>query len=102
LALEPDDSDALNNLAWLLLESDDRLAEAETLARRAVEADGPDPHLALDTLARAELQGGQCPGAVATAERALALAPAGAAERAALEEHVATARARCGAVRARP
>ena len=52
LALAPADPDALNNLAWLLLEEGTRLEEAESLAARAAEQPGPDQAAAEDTLAR--------------------------------------------------
>jgi tetratricopeptide (TPR) repeat protein len=52
IAIEPVTRDALNNLAWLLLEEGTRLDEAETLARRAFEAGGPDEPLVRDTLER--------------------------------------------------
>ncbi len=59
LAIDSKDRDALNNLAWLLL-TKDRAAEAEPLARAAVEAGGPDPHLALDTLGHVLAALGKC------------------------------------------
>jgi tetratricopeptide (TPR) repeat protein len=95
LELAPDRADALNNLAWLILDEEGRAVEAEALARRAVEADGADPYLALDTLARAERRLGRCPAAVATAERALLLAPGDAPGRPELERSLAEARAAC-------
>lgn len=78
LELDPTHADALNNLAWLLLEQSDRLAEAEELARQAVAAGGPDPYLALDTLARVLRARGRCEEAVEVFTRALAAAPASA------------------------
>lgn len=75
LELEPGYRDALNNLAWLLATFGDALDEALELARRALEADGPDPHFVLDTLARVHLQRGDCESARSAIERALALAP---------------------------
>ncbi len=95
LAIAPEDRDALNNLAWLLLEEGQRLDEAAALARRAVVADGPDPHLALDPLARVVRRLGKCQAAVASAERALALVPAGAEERPDLEVSLAETREQC-------
>ena len=41
LEIAPDDRDALNNLAWLLLEEGARLEEAEALAARAASQPGP-------------------------------------------------------------
>ena len=52
IAIDPANRDALNNLAWLLLEEGARLDEAESLARRALEAGGPDEDLVRDTLER--------------------------------------------------
>lgn len=76
LEIDPANADALNNLAWLLLEQPDRLAEAEELARRAVAAGGPDPYLALDTLGRVLRARGRCQEAVEVFTQALAAAPA--------------------------
>lgn len=76
LELDPANADALNNLAWLLLEQGDRLAEAEELARRAVAAGGPDPYLALDTLGRTLRARGRCREAIEVLTQALAAAPA--------------------------
>ncbi|HEX7183032.1 MAG TPA: tetratricopeptide repeat protein [Thermoanaerobaculia bacterium] len=81
LELDPANADALNNLAWLLLEQGERLAEAEELARRAVAAGGPDPYLALDTLGRALRAGGHCREAIEVFTEALAAAPAATAGR---------------------
>jgi tetratricopeptide (TPR) repeat protein len=79
--LDPASSDALNNLAWLLLEQPERLAEAEELARRAVAGGGPDPHLALDTLGRVLRARGLCKEAAEVFTEALTAAPAAAAGR---------------------
>ena len=79
--LDPTNADALNNLAWLLLEQPDRLAEAEELARRAATAGGPDPHLALDTLGRILRARGLCKEAAEVFTEALNAAPAAAAGR---------------------
>jgi len=81
LELDPANADALNNLAWLLLEQPERLAEAEEMARRAVAAGGPDPHLALDTLGRVLRTRGRCREAVDVFTQALAAAPAATAGR---------------------
>lgn len=59
LERDPKDRDALNNLAWLLFRRD-RAAEAEPLARAAVAAGGPDPHVALDTLGHVLAALGRC------------------------------------------
>lgn len=74
LFLEKTNRDALNNLAWLLL-GQGRLAEAESLARRAARQEGPDRYLALDTLARVLAAGGRCREAQATFDQALTMIP---------------------------
>lgn len=79
--LDPANADALNNLAWLLLDQPDRLAEAEELARRAAAAGGPDPYLSLDTLGRVLRARGRCREAVETFTRGLDAAPAATAGR---------------------
>jgi tetratricopeptide (TPR) repeat protein len=72
IAIAPDDRDALNNLAWLLLADETRLAEAETFATRAANQPGPDQPLALDTLGRIQLARGRCAEAAGTFREALA------------------------------
>ncbi|MBZ5637675.1 MAG: tetratricopeptide repeat protein [Acidobacteriia bacterium] len=52
IAIEPEDRDALNNLAWLLLQDGSRLDEAESLARRALAAGGANEDRVRDTLDR--------------------------------------------------
>ncbi len=73
LALAPEDPDALNNLAWLLLQRDSELEEAESLARSAASRSGPDRALVLDTLARIQGARGRCDAADATFGEALGL-----------------------------
>lgn len=75
LELDPQHRDALNNLAWLLYEEGERLDEAAELAAKAVATDGPDPHLALDTLARIQAAQGRCQEAADAFVDALAAAP---------------------------
>ena len=69
----PENAQALNNLAWLLATCEDRRlrapAHALALARRAV-AVNPAPHI-LDTLAEAYFANGDFPNAVATETMAL-------------------------------
>ena len=96
LELDPAHADALNNLAWLLLEQGDRLAESEELARRAVAAGTPDPHLALDTLGRVLRARGNCREAVEVFTQALATAPAAAAGRDGLMREKDLAQRDCG------
>jgi predicted double-glycine peptidase len=75
LALDGTSRDALNNLAWLLLQQS-RLDEAETFARQAAAQRGPDRYLVLDTLARVLAAKGDCPNALATFHEALDAVPA--------------------------
>ncbi len=75
LELEPSFRDALNNLAWLLLE-DKRYDEAESFARKAVAQNGPDSYLVLDTLARILAARGACDEAAKTFRQALDSVPA--------------------------
>ena len=77
LELDLDQPEALNNLAWLLLESPADLTEAYDLASRAVSLGGPDPYLALDTLGRIQLAMGQCSEAIEVFRSALPTAPTG-------------------------
>jgi tetratricopeptide (TPR) repeat protein len=72
LQISPDDCDALNNLAWLLLEEGTRLEEAETLAAKAASQPGPDRPRAQDTLGRIQLARGRCADAAYTFGEALA------------------------------
>jgi len=72
LGIDPDDRDALNNLAWLLLEEGTRLEEAEELATEAARQPGVDRPLALDTLGRIQLARGRCAEAAFTLRQALA------------------------------
>jgi TolA-binding protein len=86
LELSPDAADTLNNLAWLLFE-EKRIDEAETLARRAVVTNAPDPWMRLDTLARILAARGACAEAATTFKRAIEAVPeAHGADRAAIEE----------------
>ncbi len=74
LKLDAGSRDALNNLAWLLLE-EKRLPEAETLARAAVAQKGPDTWVVLDTLARVLAAKGDCGEAAKTMEEARTTMP---------------------------
>jgi tetratricopeptide (TPR) repeat protein len=69
LTLDANSRDALNNLAWLLLQ-EHRLDEAESFARRAAAAKGPDSYVVLDTLARVLAAKGQCDEAEKTMKEA--------------------------------
>jgi tetratricopeptide (TPR) repeat protein len=93
LAIDPDDRDALNNLAWLLLEEGVRLEEAEGLATRAATPAGPDRPRAQDTLGRVQLARGRCDDAVRTFQEALEAEPLADRTRANLQEGAARAAA---------
>ena len=78
LNVAPEDSVALNNLAWILATSSDASmrdgARAVTLAVKAVQASGGRDPNTIRTLAAARAEAGQFPEAVAIAEAAKALA----------------------------
>jgi hypothetical protein len=69
LTLDANSRDALNNIAWLLLQ-EKRVDEAETFARRAVAQKGPDAYVVLDTLARVLAAKGDCVEAEKTMQQA--------------------------------
>jgi len=69
LTLDANSRDALNNLAWLLLQ-EKRFDEAESFARRAVAQKGPDSYVVLDTLARVLAAKGDCAEAEKTMTQA--------------------------------
>ena len=95
ISIDANAADALNNLAWLLY-GQKRLDEAETLARRAVAAPAPDPWMRLDTLARIQLERGDCSDALKTWDKALEEVPVSrATERAAMQREAARARGNC-------
>jgi Flp pilus assembly protein TadD len=71
LDVSPDDIDALNNLAWLLLEAGERLEEAESLAARAASPPGESRPQARETLGRVQLARGRCAEAERTFDDAL-------------------------------
>ena len=86
LAISPADPDALNNLAWLLLQEGSRLEEAEALARDAAGRRGADQALVLDTLGRIQSARGRCAEADSTFAEALALPAVSPVYRTQLEE----------------
>jgi Flp pilus assembly protein TadD len=86
LRISPDEPDALNNLAWLLLQQGGRLEEAEALAIRAAGQPGPDQPSAQDTLGRIQLARGRCQEAARTFEEGLATAEVGELTRSELRE----------------
>jgi tetratricopeptide (TPR) repeat protein len=97
LELAPESGDTLNNLAWLLYEEGERLAEAEELARRAVAAGGSDAYLALDTLGRIQRAAGRCPDAAESLAEAERTAPRDAPGREELALELALAERDCAA-----
>ncbi len=78
--LKPDSAEVLNNLSWLLATCKDTKicnpAEAVKFARRACELTGYENPIFLDTLAVAYAANGNFSEAIATGEKALALAQA--------------------------
>jgi tetratricopeptide (TPR) repeat protein len=70
----PDDAESLNSLAWLCARCDERLTEAEALARRAVEL-APDNVAYLDTAAEVQFRLGRADEAVRLETRAVQLDP---------------------------
>ena len=80
LKAQPDQEGVLNNLAWLLASCPDAAfrngPEAVRLATRACELTGYAQPLLIGTLAAAQAEAGDFPAAIATAERAAALASA--------------------------
>lgn len=73
LRREPENAEAMNNLAWSLLQGGEADA-ALVWAERAVSA-APDEPAVLDTLAELQLARGDLPAARAAVEKALALDP---------------------------
>lgn len=100
LDLEPDQPDALNNLAWLLLEAKSDLSQARELALRAVSLGGPDSYLALDTLGRIHREMGRCEEAIEAFESALLTAPSGSTPRGWVLYGLALAQRDCGQIEA--
>ena len=80
LRLQPDDGNALNNLAWVFATSTEESvrdgARAVELATKAASLPGGDSPVVLRTLAAAHAEKGDFASAVLTAERALASAQA--------------------------
>jgi tetratricopeptide (TPR) repeat protein len=95
LAADPASRDALNNLAWLLFE-EKRYDDAESFARKAVAAKGPDSYLVLDTLARVLAAKGSCDEALTTFRQAIDSVPASRADaRGDIEKAMVEAQQRC-------
>ncbi|MEJ2084580.1 MAG: tetratricopeptide repeat protein [Acidobacteriota bacterium] len=96
LELDAEQPDALNNLAWLLLENGSDLSEAEALARSAVSIGGPDPYLAQDTLGRILHRIGRCGEAIEVFETALLTTPSDSDARGWILYGLALAQSDCG------
>jgi len=95
LSVDPTSRDALNNLAWLLYQQQ-RLAEAEPLARKAAAQAGPDRYVILDTLARILAAHGACGEAVQTFQQAIdSVPPSDTDARESLESALHETRASC-------
>ncbi|HEY5611895.1 MAG TPA: tetratricopeptide repeat protein, partial [Thermoanaerobaculia bacterium] len=60
LAIDAEYRDAMNNLAWILLQQKRSLAEAESLARRAAAMSGPDTYVYEMTFAKLLAARGKC------------------------------------------
>jgi tetratricopeptide (TPR) repeat protein len=91
---EPGNADALNNLAWAYHELGANLDEAGNLCRRAAELRPSHRAYYLDTLGSVLLKQGRAADAIAAFESALAgAADRDASLRAAIQQHLASARA---------
>ncbi len=75
LELEPENPQALNNLAWVLVIENRDLAEAVALLRRALAADPEHRYLYLDSLAWARYRRGETAAARETLREALDQTP---------------------------
>ncbi len=75
LKLEPENPQALNNLAWVLLMENRDPAEAIALLQRALAADPEHRYLYLDSLGWAQYQGGQTSAARETLRKAIEQTP---------------------------
>ena len=96
IELDPNYRDALNNLAWLLLQQH-QLAESEALARKALAQGGPDLDLVYDTLGHVLAEGGRCDEAMSAFRAgAGAVPPARLPARAALELALGNEQRKCG------
>lgn len=77
LAVAPSNADALNNLAWVYLQREERYDEAAALAVRALEAAPGRTAYYADTLGVALTRAGRPAEGLPVLERALAAAPPG-------------------------
>lgn len=75
LKLEPENPQALNNLAWVLLMENRDPAEAVALLQRALAADPEHRYLYLDSLGWAQFRGGETSAARKTLREALEQTP---------------------------
>jgi hypothetical protein len=96
IELDPNYRDALNNLAWLLLQQH-QLAESESLARRALAQGGPDLDFVYDTLGHILAEEGTCDEALSAFRSGVAAVPATRVPaRAALELALGKEQRQCG------
>jgi hypothetical protein len=96
IEIDPNYRDALNNLAWLLLQQH-QLPESESLARRALAQGGPDLDLVHDTLGHILAEEGKCDEALNAFRSGAAAVPATRVPaRAALELALGNEQLKCG------
>ena len=96
IELDPTYRDALNNLAWVLLQQH-QLAESESLARNALAQGGPDLDLVYDTLGQVLAEAGRCDDAMSAFRSGVAAVPASRVPaRAALELALGNEQRKCG------
>lgn len=70
----PNDTTALNNLAWMYAKCDQKLDEAYRLAQKAVSL-APNSHIYLDTLAEVHFRASRYEAAIAAMEDCIRMAP---------------------------
>jgi Tfp pilus assembly protein PilF len=96
IELDPSYRDALNNLAFLLLQQH-QLAESESLVRKALAQGGPDLDLVYDTLGQTLAEAGRCDEAMTAFRSGVAAVPATRIpSRAALELALGNEQRKCG------
>jgi tetratricopeptide (TPR) repeat protein len=96
LELDPNYRDALNNLAWVLLQRH-QVSESESLARKALAQGGPDLDFVYDTLGQVLAEAGRCDDAISAFRSGLAaVPPSRLPARAALELALGNEQRKCG------
>jgi Tfp pilus assembly protein PilF len=88
----PHDGDALNNLAWVLIEAGEKLDRAREVAARAAALDTTSRPWYLDTLGVVLLMQGEAREAVLVLSEAVATMPAGRSELNEVQRHLEAAR----------